>query len=294
MAIYNKDGTAILSPYGIDGIAKAQAYDINGNTLLTPTIKLMAYNVGQWYLGNHDNVPANLDAEYYALQNGMIQSNDADILFLEEYTLQFSKTGRTALSMLQQYYPYIHERGSSNPSSSSGAYCCICSKYPISNYTHNTFSDGSGLYYDTCTITVNGIEIFVVITHLYWVVNGSATRTAEVQTLLNAVSGKPYFIIGGDFNTFDFFNTSSVDYTAVIKPFVDAGYNIANGGDFGFLHTYSDYTTMDDSLCLDNIVTSANIDILDAYTDTTKATDSIVEKIDHLPLIAIVKINLDE
>ena len=288
MSIYAKDRTVLYSAYGTDGTALDGAYDLPGNLIFPSTIKVMAYNVGQWYLGNHDNVPADKDAEYYALQNGMIASQDADILLLEEYTLQFSKTGRTALSMLQQYYPYIQERGGSNPASPSSAYSCICSKYPITNYAHHTFNDNSGLYYDTCTITINGIAIFVVVTHLYWEVSGSSTRASEVQEILSAVSGKTRFIVGGDFNTFDFSSTSSTDYTAVIKPFVDEGYNIANGGEFGYLKTYSENTTMDGSLSLDNIIT--NMDIEDAYTDTTKTTDSIVEKIDHLPLIAIIQL----
>ena len=296
MSIYDINGQTISDAYDVDGQSLDYAYDVEGEEVFRKaplSLKLMTYNVGQWYLGNHDNVPSSLDAEYYALQNGMIQSQDADILFLEEYTLQFSKTGRTALSLLQQYYPYIHERGISNPSSSSGAYCCLCSKYPISNYVHHNFADGYGMYYDTCTITIGNIEVFAVITHFYWVMNSeaaTAVRVAEAQQILNAISGKQYVILAGDFNTFDFFSTSSADY-AVMKVFLDAGYSIANGGAFGFLRTWTDQTTATDMLCLDNIVVTPNITFDDVYTDTTKLTDSIVEKVDHIPLVAEVTIS---
>lgn len=287
MAVYDINGSGIATVYDTNGDGLAQAYDIDGNALLgARNIKVMQYNVGQWYIGSHDNVPSAKDADYYALQNSIITSNDADILLLEEYTAQFSKAGRTSLSMLQGSYPYYHEQ--TDGTTTTVVQRAIFSKFPISNYVTHKFSD-SNYYYDSCTVTINGIAITLVVTHLHW--SNLTYRKNEAQTILTDVSNDTRFIIGGDFNTVEAQDTSGQDYIDVVKPFIDAGYNVANFGDFGIIPTYSGGTTMTDTTNLDNIITSANISILNAYTDTTKATDNIVEVIDHLPLIAELQIN---
>ena len=291
MAVYDADGTILHAVYDADGSELSKAYDSDGTVIYQKeptTLKVMTYNVGQWYIGSHDNVPADKDAEYYALQNGIIQSVDADILFLEEYTAQFSKAGRTALSMLQSSYPYYHEE--TNGTTTTVAQRAIFSKYPISNYVAQAFSGiGAGYYYDRCMVNVDGYDILLVVTHLHW--DDSSERASEAQTIINTVQNYERFIIGGDFNLEDFSSTSGEDYQNVVKPFVDKGYHIANGGSFGFIPTYSD--TSDGSVWgnLDEIVTSANITIDSVTTDRTKVTDSIVEKIDHIPLIAVLSID---
>lgn len=276
--------------YDVSGIELTEAYDKSENRVYAKpfSLKIMAYNVGTWYLGNHDNVPAELDSEYYSLQNGIISNNNADILLLEEYAKEFSKTGRTAKSMLEQYYPYIHEQGGDNAQASVALGRCVCSKYPITDYAVHEFDDGTGFYCDTCTITVNNIPIKIGITHLHW--NNRTYRSAEAQEILGFISAAKHSIVGGDFNTEDFYSVSGADYTQVIKKFIDAGYNISNGGDFGFIETYTAETTLTNTQCLDNIIASSNIVIEDAYADTTKATDGLNEKIDHLPFVSELKV----
>ena len=286
MSVYNKNGTIASLIYNVQGNVQHQAYDVSGNPLIPGrTLKVMQYNCGQWYIGDHDNVPANKDEEYYELQSGIIQRNDADILFIEEYTAQFSKTGRTAASFLAPDYPYYHEQ--TDGTTTTVVQRAIYSKYPISNYQTHIFSEYS-YYYDTCNVTIDDLTILLVVAHLHW--NNINYRASEAQAILSAVANAPYFIIGGDFNLEDFSSTSGQDYTRVIKPFVDAGYNIANGGRFGFIPTFTSNSTMTDTENLDEVITSSNIEIINAYTDNTKANDSIVEKIDHLPLIAELEI----
>ena len=291
MAIYNENGVQIFSAFGADGLEKDSAYNAEGTQVFykSRTLKVMTYNVGQWYEGKHDNIPADKDADYYALQKGIIQSNDPDILCLEEYVKQFSKAGRTAISILQECgYQYIHEQGGDNPQAASGTGRCIASKYPISNYTATTFSDGGGMYYDTCYINVQGLYIFVVITHLHW--NNPSLRASEMATIMSAVQGKTRFIIGGDFNTIYGRDTSGQDYINVILPLINAGYHVANCGEFGFLITCSDYPEDDWTGVIDNIVTSANIEILDVYVDETKLHDGLNERVDHMPLVATLEL----
>lgn len=283
MSIYDINGNVLHAAYNYEGQTISKAYDIVSDVVFpdTPTsIKVMTYNVGQWYTGGGDNVPADKDAAYYALQNGMISANNPDVLLIEEYWKVFSKTGRTALSMLQQYFPYIHEQGGY-----SGYYGrCICSKYPISNYTIHNYSNNAQRYYDSCEITINGVPITFVVTHFD---TDTAKRAANVQEIIPYLQTLDRFVLGGDLNTFPCASTEDSDYIAILLPLLNAGFHISNCGDFGFLTTYWDGTW---SGRLDNIVTSSNITITDAYVDETKLSDAIGDKIDHMPLIATLQI----
>lgn len=283
MPVYDKDGISLASVYAKGGALLSQAYDVEGNELIQQTqiIKVMTYNVGQWYTGGGDNVPADKDAAYYALQNGMISRANPDVLLLQEYWKVFSKTGRTAKSLLEQFFPYIAEVGGT----SGYAGKCICSKYPITNVVA-----ASGNWNAKCTITIGNKQITFVSVHLAY--QPESTRLQQLSELIPYLQTQPSFICGGDFNPLSLGNrsTSDADYIKIIKPLLDAGFHIANCGDFGFLETCSDEPEGTWWGCLDNIVTSSNIQILSATVDTTKFTDNIADKIDHMPLIAELKI----
>lgn len=298
MSIYDSAGSQIYSAYNKNGVGLQVAYGADGSEVFSgePTpktsLKVMTYNVGGWYIGSGTNVPADEDAQYYALQNGMIQRANADVLFLCEYWDTFSKTGRTALSMLSQYYPYIEARGG------SGGYFgrAICSKYPIASYTTHNFSSGNqSYYYDTAKITVDGKKVSLVVTHL--TPNPASDQHLQIQELADYLKTLNSFVAAGDYNsgispTNNTDNVESTQYQYSIKTFTDNGFHTANCGDFGFLVTCND--GVDGSGAnwdIDNIITSADIDILSASVDTTKLTDSISGKIDHMPLIAELAIN---
>ena len=285
--VYDINGVTINNAYALNGTPLQTVYDIHGTAipLSRPTLKVMTYNVGQWYTGGGDNVPADKDAAYYALQNSMIQNADADVLFINEYWKVMSKTGRTALSMLQQYFPYIHEQGGD-----SGYYGrCICSKYPISQYTVHLYSNEAQRYYDTCVISVNGIAITLVVTHLAT----DSKRNTQITELITFLNGLNRFICGGDFNTLTItgtVTTEAADYSSIIVPLLQAGFHCANCSEQGFMVTYSDSPTGTYVGCLDNIITSGNITITDAYVDETKLSDGLTERTDHMPLIATLTI----
>ena len=284
--IFDKNGNALNAVYDKSGSELMQAYDANGDVCYTKTgipLRVMEYNAGQWYIGTTSNVPSDKDAEYYALQNGMISNADADILIICEYRDQFSQSGRTAESMLSQHFPYRVNYGG------GGAYMgrAICSKYPITNFTQHLYTNRpstSNNYYDSCTVTVSGIPVTVIVTHL----STQDIRHDEIEELIDYLETLDRFICAGDFNTLYARNTDGSDYQPMIVPLINAGFNLSNCDDFGFFDTYydSDGDTITWRGCLDNIVTSSNIEISDVAVDDTKLSDSIVEKIDHIPLIA--------
>lgn len=290
MSVYGFRGNALDHIYGVDGEELKNAYDVDGNLIydgdVSKSIKVMQYNCGQWYDGGHDNVPASKDAEYYDLQTKMIDDANPDILALEEYTAQFSKAGRTALSFLSQRFTYYHEQ--TDGTTTTVTQRAIFSKYPISDYVTHRFQDADNntYYYDTCTIMVGDTPVHFIITHLHW--NNRTYRNNESALILADANNYETVIICGDMNTVDCYNTSGADYNAVLKKFVDDGYHLANGGDFGFIYTLENSGT---EYCLDNIITSSNILIESVYADRTKINDEITDATDHLPLIATLQIN---
>ena len=291
MALYGKDGNELSQVFNPSGLEIGSAFNKDGGQVYSNvrTLKVMTYNVGEWYDGKHDNVPADKDADYYALQKGMILANNPDVLCMEEYTKQFSKAGRTANSLLLECgFSYIIETKGDSPTASPANGRCIASKFPIADYTVRNFGDGSQLYYDTCVITVRGIQIHFVITHLHW--DDRSKRTSEMETIVGLLRGFDRFVLCGDFNTTDCYDTSGADYTAVIQQLVSEGYHLANCGDFGFKITYSSYSDNNWTAVLDNIVTSSNITILNVAVDETKLNDNLTERIDHMPLVATLQI----
>jgi len=284
--IYDIQGNTLISAFDIEGDELNRAYDTDGDIVFQRDfdIKVMSYNVGQWYIGNSNPVPASKDEAYYNLQNGMIQRADADILCICEYLDAFSKSGRTALSLLEQYYPYIETR----EGSSGYMGRAICSKYPITNFVHHAFNNG-GRYYDSCTVTINQIPVTVIVTHLEYASDDSG-RIAQLNELISYLLTLDKFICCGDYNMLDCKSTSGADYQTMMLPLLNAGFHCANCTDFGFLETYSDQPTGTYTGCLDNIITSSNITITDAYVDETKLNDGISDKTDHMPLIAELQI----
>ena len=284
MVAYNSEGKFLFKLYNADGTEVETGFDDSGNEITNQTysLKVMTYNVGQWYLGNHDNVPEELDQTYYFMQNSIIKAENPDILFLNEYATEFSKTGRSAKTMLEQYFPYIENASNSSTTgdNTSGFNRAICSKYPIIDYKRHYYHQDSYLdwYYDSCTVIIHSIPIVCIITHLHY--NNPPLRAEEAATLLSFVSNFPNFILAGDFNV------NKNDYATIIKSFADAGYHIVNlEGNYARFLTYSG-NTVNLTSGLDHIITSNNFTEIEAHTNETKVNDYVTEKIDHIPLIA--------
>lgn len=290
MAIYDKNGQSLYVVYGKDGSALTHAYDKSGNLLYVAeptTLKVMTYNVGGWYIGSGRNVPAAYKNSYYALQTGMIENNDPDILFINEYLEEFSDDGTSALTMLQSLFPYVY-------AIPSGTYFgrVFCSKYPLTGYEHHYYTNETSRYYDSIVVTVEGLQITLVVTHL----STNSRRIAQTTELISYLNTLDYFICAGDLNTNEARDTTGQDYIDVIVPLLNAGFNLANNSTFGFFDTYFDETSSNPNVeggwagCLDNIITSSNIPITSVTVDTTKRTDSLSQKTDHMPLIATINV----
>lgn len=280
MSVYNKNGELLSKVYGRSGNLLSAAYSKDGTQIFPDgpvTLKVMTYNIGAWYDGKGTNVPADKDEAYFNLQYGTLADNDPDILFLEEYWDQFSQAGRTAISFLSQLFPYVY------PVNGNTKYFgrCFCSKYPLSGYQQRLYSGQNERYYDTIIANINGQNVTLCVTHLGLTSDVRATQAQELLTFAQTVQTP--LIIAGDFNTASS-RPDGTDYNNVLLPFLNAGYSLANCGDFGRLITYMDLEYGNGAL--DNIIFSEQFTITNVYVDNRKETDQLSEHIDHMPLIA--------
>jgi hypothetical protein len=289
MAIYDKNGNILSVCYDKNGNPLNVAYDKDGNVVFTSdTFRVCTYNTGQFYIGNGSPIPTESKSIYTDLQTRIFSDITPDICIMQETTTKFCQDGTLADTFLATWFDNFQTtRGGSGYQ----AHKVATNGITIEDYTEIPFINAVGNYpgYETFYITVKGKRIFCVNTHMS---TNQTYQEAQCTEILNAVEGKEYFIVCGDFNTVIASKTDT-DYVNCIKPFIDKGYKDANCGSFGIFPTY--YGTADPNAsyrpATDHIIVSANIDIVNAFVNTLKLTDDINEKIDHMPLVADLIIN---
>lgn len=148
-------------------------------------------------------------------------------------------------------------------------------------------------------IEVLGIKIALYNTHLesgtaFPYTDGSPYRIAEMEQIKADADQEEYAIIMGDLNTIMGIDDTGADYIGIVKPFVDEGWHVANcSHQHGFIKTYYNGDSVALStyiFCLDNVITTSNIDILKVTADRSKAM-TVGNPIDHLPVIVHLHVN---
>lgn len=289
MAVYDANGNQLTAVFGADGRRLSRAYGADGNVIYSnepANLIVMTYNVGQWYIGNGSNVPSAKYEQYYQLQRQIMSANNPVIAGVQEYFDPFS-TGHSVEAVIGDYFT----NHVNNEISGDSAKAIYTNGYALSNYEQISFVNGTGRNYIKASIDVNGKTVWVINAHLDISTNESA-KVAQARELFEAVSNLEYFIIMADFNTVCK-SVNDEEYTTIMRQFIDAGYNSANcSAQHGFIDTWTESTNANGTWYpCDQIITSANIDILNVYADQTKVTDNIDEMIDHLPLIAELTVN---
>ena len=288
MAVYDIDGTELTALRDNKSVNIRRAYDIDGNPVFAKMLKVASYNVGGWYDGTGTNVPDAKANAYLKMQNDTLENVNADIICLEEFWTYFSGTTKAYNAILSNFYPYYHSANGSNQYFGR----CICSKFPMSDYAQHSFANEANRYYDEVTVDVNGVQIHVFVTHL----SGSSDRQVRIDQAKEihdyiAAQGYERYIVFGDFNVSMVSPMS--DYNVdVFGSFLEDGCELANGGTFGVLETYSRNSIYDDNLAVDNIIISDAFTAQSTGIDLTKVTFQATngDKIDHIPLIADISI----
>ena len=290
MAVYDVNGTGISAVFETDGDSCQTAYDIDGTVVFTGepvNLTVMSYNVGNFYSEYYD-CPTSAGQDFYDRADTIFGKYNPDVAGLQEYNSSIG--GISSSVLMDDFFTDYHteEKTSTNTGKA------LASKYTISNYALIPFSVKSGQtrYYQTTYIPVNGRKILIVSTHMS---QTDAIQEGQMQELLALVANEQYFILTGDFNIF----TTAVGdarYNAMIKPFLDAGYNSADNADGLYMTWYNGKTAAGSSqkYALDQIITSPNITINSVTLDDTKLTDGLCTQynviIDHLPIVASVTV----
>lgn len=284
--IYTINGENKEECYNINGDRLPQCYDINGNPLLDTkqeTLKVLSYNVGSWTAFGRAATVQNQQT-WYQLQNNILSNVNSDIAGFQEY---YNKIGNYSVTKMLGFY-YGQTFAVDKATGKAGR--AISSKFTMQdseeiNFTHQRGEERSYLH---TKLTINDKTVHFLNAHLSYEID---IAELQIDELLDVVQNYEYWILTGDFNVV--FNSETDNgYIILVKKFLDSGYNVANGSTFGFIPTFNGGTpeSQNDWRCIDNVMCSSNIEILDAYTNTLKLSHAGYG-IDHLPLIADIKIH---
>ena len=235
---------------------------------------VMSYNCGGWYNGSGTVIPPEDFDEYIDANNAIIKRYLPDIMCIQEYHTNVA-LGKTADDYILNKFYKNKETANGNTTYQGKA---ICSNRTIEDFETITFTDsdvGQTRDYAKCYMYLNGRKVCIISAHLS--LDDSACES-NCDELLAAIQNEPYFIICMDANV-NTVDHSTPLYINTIKKFVDAGYNVANDGD---------YVTYPPTTALDEIITSSNITIKSAMADTQKY--DLSQGSDHYPLIAYVEV----
>lgn len=158
------------------------------------------------------------------------------------------------------------------------------SKYNMSQLAKVDFvsqASGDNRFYGKCLIAFEGIDIWLINTHCAFQGNDDfeLARKGQFEELIAEMQQHEYCILCGDFNAW------SADEFSL---FTDAGFNIANCGDFGELITWDPHHASQTWPfgAFDNIITTPNI-----YIQNVKLGPYDFNLFsDHIPLIADLQI----
>lgn len=274
MAIYNSKYQRMVAVYNIDNESLNQAYSIINQEVYSSTVKdeivVMTYNIELFGTRNTTDTIKTI-----------IDRHKPDIIGIQEAT---HSTMPSEASSLFNGYSYQQLGSQSSYKTLS------ISKIQMNAETGKYTVDGRG--YIKAYLTINDKRICWVNTHL----STSSNETSKVQQayeLFELVKDESYFIITGDFNTVCK-SINDTEYTTIMKQFVDFGCHCANcSEEFGFIPTWTDQTTIttENGYPCDHVITSPNITINHLIFDDYKTTLQTSQWLDHLPIVAILKIN---
>lgn len=255
-----------------------------------------------------DGYPSSLDRNYSTQLSrwiSRISGLNADIIGIEEYNKYFGWDGGVVKELgdtdiFDGYHISVGRMGQSifsggNVRASGWQWNALASKRQMLNPAdYELGSTGVSIakcYAHYARVIIDGKSVLIASTHLNWAQNSDAvtSRALEIQHLVNWLDDEPYFILMGDFNTDGIYVASGKteqQYMAGVSdfsPFVEAGFTLANHGNFGDLKTCTATNSRPDIgasepfrnrpyCCLDNIITKgfvmSNVSVIDDGTIT--------------------------
>jgi len=209
-------------------------YDIDGNNVITEpkSYRILEYNIANFTGdGTFDGYSGDDLDGYVAEWAKFIGNCNADIcLFAESRTYVDSKnTLESKSGLFDKLYKYVAEYG--DAVSWRVATLTNVAQLNVRSAKFTNQISGGGSKYITTDITLNGVDICLIIAHFVHGGSANATiRKKQMQELITLSANYDNVIIGGDFNTQDI---------SEVSTFMDAGFVMGNGGIFGEQFTQS-------------------------------------------------------
>lgn len=277
MAIYNKNGEIVSMVYDYQGSTLQQAYDKDGNPLMSSSFIVMSYNVQDFKGINSQQ----------SLQNAIVYKYNADLIGFQEF-YNANTVPQIASNMLASY-DYLYRSYHIN-------FIAMASKKQMTDVVATDFVTqdprdleewGETRAYIKGYLNIWGHNVCIINTHLCLT---PSPKWAQMAELFEIAENEEYCILIGDFNSYSL-SIDGDDYIHMYKPFVDAGYKLANSN---FTKTFTEAKSAsslnDFDTAPDNIIVSGNINIDSVVFDTTKLNYLNGSKIDHIPIIATLSI----
>lgn len=215
-------GIVVLASVLLNGLS-ACAVDASAK------FRVAQWNIGHFAMGKScsTSIAAAESRERATKYRAKIASLKADFIGVSEYDPIFDTAGMPATNAVFASYPTA-VAGPKN------AYQCnaVFSRLPCVRHEVVDFCDrGQQTYFLDAVFKVGTNDVHFVQSHLDWNSNEKATdaRPRQIRQLITHFKNVPYVIICADFNV-----CGAGEY----KPFVMAGFTLANCGAAGCLETY--------------------------------------------------------
>jgi len=233
-------------------------------------LRICTYNIGhfnQGSLGGFQGLKGHTQAELLHWKYWIGEQN-LDIFFVNEWNTFFDKDSvyQAEEQLLKPFYKNTYF-GKTN----KWIYNGIATNYSLTNIRQVKWD---GDYYAILGDLKIGEKVITIIsTHIPW---QKQWHDHSLQALIDELKKYEYFICTGDMN--------APDHNQL--KFVEAGFNMANGGHLGWFSTAAAAVLTsgrkgEPNTNIDNIVTSSNIKIFNVSAPQTGLND-----LDHLPLLA--------
>jgi endonuclease/exonuclease/phosphatase family metal-dependent hydrolase len=237
-------------------------------------LRVGTYNVGhfnQGHIGGYQSGEAGGAERAVKQWRQWISRQAFDIFFVNEWNRAFDKDGKidATEALLKPCFNTVCF-GRQN----TWIYNGIATNYKLENIRQVVLTHRD--YYATVAdMKIGGKTITLMSVHIPWQV---CCHETSVDSLIAEMKKYDYLICGGDMNARDHNQLK----------FAAAGFNIANGGNEGWLCTAAGKCMegiSDTASHIDNIITTANIRIMNVSAPLTGLNDN-----DHLPVLADVVI----
>ncbi len=215
-----------------------------------------------------------------------LREENADIAGLQELDLAGDQVGQIARELGYQYVFF----SASEETADTDKGDAVLSRFPIGSSVRHALS--SSVEYDgtpttepriavEATVSAGDTPLVVYSTHLGYSAKfrPSATQSAQAETLVNLVKGRPRVLLMGDFNSLP--DSDVVQTLSTVLKHADPDLSVPTFTVYP--HEYEDHRTDQLSDRIDYLLTSRDLDVVDAGVGMSRGSN-------HLPIWAVLEV----